>query len=163
MARFAQRKFAQLRFAQLPVATQKLVLAAGLVVAVLAGGSLSWHLHQQVTAAQLRRDAAVANLQGMSELVQRYRELQAAGAGGTGAAGDLSAVVTRSLQGKTFQPNRIQQQNGELALRLDNAPFNEVLAWLLELEESGAVVLGNVSITQAQPAGVTLTVALRGG
>ena len=149
-------------FKQLTVPTQKRVFAAGMAVCLLMGAALSWQAHRRAAAAQLRYDTTVDQVQTMTALVERYRALQTAGPAAT-ADTDLSAVVTRSLQGKNFQPSRIQQQNGELALRLDNAPFDEVLAWLLELEESGAVVLGNVGITQAQPAGVTVTMVLRGG
>jgi general secretion pathway protein M len=147
------------RFALLPVATQKLV--AGLVVAavVIAGSALSWQTHRRAAAAQVRLDASVANHEAMTALVQRFQAAQVNGTADT----DVSAVVTRSLQGKSFQPSRIQQQAGEVVLRLDNAPFEEVLAWMLELEESGAVALGNVGITQAQPTGVTVTLVLRGG
>jgi general secretion pathway protein M len=147
-----------LRFLQLPVATQKLVAACTVAAVMCGGGLLSWYLHTRIAAAQLRVETSLANQQAMAELVQRFEAARI-----TGTTQDLSAVVTRSLQGKSFQPSRMQQQNGEIALRLDNAPFHEVLAWMLELEESGAVALGNVGITQAQPAGVTVTLVLRGG
>lgn len=151
------------RFLLLPVFTQKRVATAGLVVCLLASAGLSWQMHRQVAAAQIRLDIAQANAQAIAELVERYRALQGEDAAGAAAETDLSAIVTRSLQGKNFQPSRIQQQNGEIALRLDNAPFNAVLAWLLELEETGGVMLSSVGITQAQPAGVTLTLVVRGG
>jgi type II secretory pathway component PulM len=152
------------RFTQLPNHTQK--MAAGLLAALLiAGGAgLSWMMHGRVADAQLRLDQSHVNQQAMKELVQRFEARRL-----SGAATDLSAVVNRSLQGRSFQPTLMQQQNGELALRFDNAPFAEVLDWLIELEEAGAVV-GNVAVAQAAQAqfgressGVTLTLVLRGG
>lgn len=145
------------RFGQLPAQTQKLAAVAIAALLIAAGAGLSWMLHGNVADARARLDASVASEQAMRTLVQRFEARQA-----SGAATDLSTVVTRSLQGKSFQPSLIQQQNGDLALRFDNAPFNEVLAWMLELEEAGAVV-ANVAATEAQPAGVTLTLVLRGG
>jgi type II secretory pathway component PulM len=145
-------------FTLLPVGTQKLLAAGVAVVLLVAGSSLSWLMHGRVDAAQSRLSVSIANRQAMAELVARFEARAASGA----AQLDLSAVVTRSLEGQSFQPSQIQQQNGELALRFDNAPFNEVLAWMLELEASG-VVLGNVGIAQAQPEGVSLTLVLRGG
>ncbi len=147
------------RFAQLPVSTQKLVAGVAIGAVLLACGLLSWQLHAHAAAAESRLQTSATNRQTMTELVQRFQAAQITGT----AEVDLSAVVTRSLEGKSFQPSRIQQQNGEIVLRLDNAPFNDVLAWMLELEETGRVVLGNVGITQGQSAGVTLTLVLRGG
>jgi type II secretory pathway component PulM len=153
------------RFTQLPNETQK--VAAGLLaVLLIAGGAgLSFTMHGRVAAAKLRLEESRVNQQAMTELVRRFESRQL-----SGAAADLSAVVTRSLQGKNFQPTLLQQQNGELALRFDNAPFAEVLEWLIELEEAGAVV-ANVAVAQGAQArsgggessGVTLTLVLRGG
>jgi type II secretory pathway component PulM len=145
------------RFALLPADTQKVVVGVLAAALIVSGGALSWTMHSRVAAAQLRLEASRANQQAMAELVQRFEARQL-----SGAATDLSAVVNRSLQGKSFQPTLMQQQNGELALRFDNAPFDDVLAWMLELEEAGAVV-ANVAIAQAQATGVTLTLVLRGG
>lgn len=145
------------RFAQLPPRTQKLVVGSALAVLLLAGAGLSWNLHERVAAARARLEASSANRAAMNELVQRF-EARAR----SGAAPDLSALVARSLQGKSFQPGQMQQQNGELALRLDNVAFADVLDWLIELEEQGAVP-AQVAISQGQPAGVTVTLVLRGG
>ncbi|MDY6982622.1 MAG: type II secretion system protein GspM [Pseudomonadota bacterium] len=145
-------------FLRLPPATQKLVAGIGIAVAVAAGAMASWQMHARAAAAQRHLDASEANLAVMSELVRRFETRQTRGA----AAPDLSALVTRSLQGKSFQPSQIQQQNGELALRIDGVPFDELLAWLLELEEAGAV-LGSAGITQGQPAGVSAMLVLRAG
>jgi type II secretory pathway component PulM len=144
------------RFALLPADTQKLVAGVLAAALIVTGGALSWTMHDRVATAQLRLEASRANQQSMTDLVQRFEARQL-----SGAATDLSAVVNRSLQGKSFQPSLMQQQNGELALRFDNAPFADVVAWMLELEEAGAVV-ANVAIAQAQSGGVTLTLVLRG-
>jgi type II secretory pathway component PulM len=143
------------RFALLPAATQKVVVGVLAAAFIITAGALSWTMHGRVAAAQLRLEASRANQQAMTELVQRFEARQL-----SGAATDLSAVVNRSLQGKSFQPTLMQQQNGELALRFDNAPFGDVLAWMSELEEAGAV-LANVAIAQAG-SGVTVTLVLRG-
>lgn len=145
------------RFARLPADTQKTLAALIATAVVIAGGMLSWTLHGSVAAAEERLAESRANLQAMAELVQRFEARQL-----SGAATDLSALVTRSLQGKAFQPALMQQQNGELALRFDNAPFNEALAWMRELEEAGAV-LASVAIAQSPSGGVNLSVVLRGG
>jgi type II secretory pathway component PulM len=143
-------------FAQQSGATQKLVVGLVAAALLIGGSALSWTMHHRVAAAQSRLDASRANLQAMTDLVQRFQARE-----GSGAATDLSAVVTRSLQGKSFQPALMQQQNGELALRFDSVPFDELLGWMLELEEAGAVAT-NVAVAQAQSGGVTLTLVLRG-
>jgi type II secretory pathway component PulM len=144
------------RFTQLPNDSQKLVVGLVAVLLITGGAALSWIVHGRVAAAQQRLDESRVNQQEMTELVQRFEARRL-----SGAATDLSAVVTRSLQGKNFQPTLLQQQNGELALRFDNAPFADVLEWMIELEEVGAVVT-NVAVAQGQSSGVTLTLVLRG-
>lgn len=144
-------------FTQLPPKTQKLLVTVAVALLVMAGSATSWSLHQRAAAAQRRFDASSANLQALAALVQRFEERQAAGATGL----DLSAIVTRSLQGRSFQPSQIQQQDGELALRLDNAPFADVLAWMVELGEAG-LVFSKVGVAQGQE-GVNLTLVLRAG
>lgn len=143
------------RFMQLPADTQKLVAGLAAAALIVMGGALSWTLHGQVASARSRLEASATNRQAMMELVRDFEARQL-----SGAATDLSALVTRSLQGKSFQPALIQQQNGELALRFDNAPFADVLAWMIELEDAGAIV-ANVVVAQAQ-SGVSLSLVLRG-
>jgi type II secretory pathway component PulM len=145
-------------FLSLPPATRKFVAGISVAVLVAAGLATSWQLHARAAAAQRHLDASSANLAVMQELVRRFETRQTRGT----ATLDLSALVTRSLQGKPFQPSQIQQQNGELALRIDGVAFDELLAWLLELEEAGAV-LGSAGITQGQSAGVNAMLVLRAG
>lgn len=146
------------KFLALPPATQKLVAGIGIAAFVAIGLGASMHMHARAAAAQRHVDMSNANLAAMHELVRRFEARQTRG----GIAPDLSALVTRSLQGKSFQPSQIQQQNGELAVRVDGVPFDELLAWLLELEEAGAV-LGSAGITQGQPGGVSAMLVLRAG
>ncbi|MGV3591707.1 MAG: type II secretion system protein GspM [Gammaproteobacteria bacterium] len=144
-------------FTRLPPAIQKLVAGIGIALLVAAGIAVSWHMHARAAEARRQVDASNANLAVMRELVRRFEARQATG----GTKLDLSALVTRSLQGKSFQPSQIQQQNGELALRFDGVPFAAVLAWMAELAEAG-VVFSNVGIAQAGMEGVSLTLVMRG-
>jgi type II secretory pathway component PulM len=149
-------------FLQLPVRTQKLLVTSVVGLCFLLGAVLSWQAHRNLAAARSALSGTGAQVQAMQALVARYQQLQ--GADTTGAAvSDLIAVVNSSLEGKRFQPSRIQQvAAGELSVRLDAVPFNDALAWLLELENTGAVVPGVVGITQNQPAGVNMTLTLHG-
>ncbi len=145
------------RFAQMSAESQKLFAGVLAAVLIVAASGLSWMTHGRAASAEQRLAESRANRDAMTELVRRFEARQL-----SGAAVDLSAVITRSLQGKPFQPSLMQQQNGELALRFDNAPFDEVLAWMRELEEAGAV-LASVAVAQSPSGGVNLSVVLRGG
>jgi len=145
-------------FAQLPANTQKAIVGALVIVLLGAGAFVSWSMHERRAAAQRHLEASLANRQAMTELVQRFDAQRTSGA----AVVDLSALVTRSLQGKGFQPSQVQQQNGELALRIDAASFNEIVTWMAELAEAG-VAFSNVGIAQAPAGTVNLTVVLRDG
>ncbi|HEY0963932.1 MAG TPA: type II secretion system protein GspM [Pseudomonadales bacterium] len=144
-------------FLRLPPATQKLIAGAGITVLIATGLGMSWQMHARAEEARRAVDASTANHAAMAELVSRFNARQTRGS----AAPDLSALVTRSLQGKDFQPSQLQQQNGELALRFDGVPFAAVLAWMVELEDAG-VVFSNVGIAQAGSDGVSVTLVMRG-
>src|SRR5690606_17588476 len=85
-------------FMRLAPATQKLVAGIGVVVIVATGIAASAAMHARAATAQRHLDASSANRAAMNELVQRFEARQTRGT----ASLDLSALVTRSLQGKSF-------------------------------------------------------------
>jgi type II secretory pathway component PulM len=155
----------QMRFNRLDARSQRqLVTVAAVLLCVLAG-LLSWQVHQGKRAVAAALDESARNLAAMDELLERYASLQQRGGGGMQAGGeDVAAVVNRTLQGRSFQPTRIQQgTDGELQVRLDDVAFADALAWLADLENTRGLVVGAVTVNQGPAGSANLTLVLRGG
>jgi type II secretory pathway component PulM len=137
------------------------VTAAVVVIAALAGWGVLLPLHGKLAASKIELERSSQSLIAMQELVQSYEAMAEAGAEGTYPG--LTAVVNQSLQGKTFQPSRIQQNGaGELVVRVDNVPFQQAVEWIHELENTAGVVVASVAVNQSQSGLVNLTLALTG-
>jgi type II secretory pathway component PulM len=137
------------------------VSAAVLVIAVLVGWGLLLPAHARLAASKIDLERSSQSLVAMQELVQSYEAMAEAGAEGTYPG--LTAIVNQSLQGKVFQPSRIQQNGaGELAVRVDNVPFQQAVEWIHELENTAGVVVASVAVSQSQDGLVNLTLALTG-
>jgi general secretion pathway protein M len=137
------------------------VTAAIVAITALAGWGLLLPLHAKLATSKIELERSSQSLAAMQELVQSYEAMAAAGAEGTYPG--LTAVVNQGLQGKTFQPSRIQQNGtGELVVRIDNVSFQQAIEWIYELENTAGVVVGSVAISQSQGGLVNLTLALTG-
>lgn len=150
-----------IRFSQLHPRQQIVAVGGAGLVLVLLVGLACWHVHGLRDEARRRRDESIINLEAMRALAADYRQLQAErGANEAGLAG-LSAVVNDSLQGRNFQPSRIQQSgDNQLQLRVEAVAFNDALAWLAMLEEAAGVNLDSVSFSQAAEGQVSVQLAL---
>jgi type II secretory pathway component PulM len=151
------------RFNKLDARSQRHVVVVTALLLLVLGAALSWQVHGSKRSAAAAVDASAQDLLAMDELLARYEQLQQQrGTGVTANNEDLTALVNRTLQGRSFQPTRIQQGvDGELQLRLDDVAFADALAWLTELENTGGVVVGAVTVNQAAAGSASLTLVLR--
>jgi type II secretory pathway component PulM len=151
------------RFNRLDARSQRNVVIVAATLLVLLGSVLSWQAHGSKRAAAAALEASQQDMRAMDELLARYAQLQQQrGAGVYADSEDLTAVVNRTLQGRSFQPARIQQGiGGELQLRLDDVAFADALAWLTELESAGGVVVGAATVNQGSAGSASLTLVLR--
>lgn len=153
-------------FARLNARRQlQLVIVAATLLLVL-GSTLSWQMHVGKFATRAALAESGRNLEAMAALLARYSALQAGRGNAAEDSPDLAAIVNRTLQGRSFQPARIQQgADGELQVRLDEVAFADALAWLVELESAGGIVVGAVSANQGSngSTNMTMTLVLHGG
>lgn len=152
---------------------QSLSPRAQLATAVIAGTSLvalavlgvlnpldSWRRdlaeQQEVLGRELQTVQALA-----SDLQQlRARPVQEAATGSSRPS--LSALVDESLQGRPFQPSRMQlSESGQMQLRLDAVVFDEALAWLHELETYPGVLATAVSVNEEDGGRVSVGLTLQ--
>jgi type II secretory pathway component PulM len=110
--------------------------------------------------AQQNRGVA-ETLQRVDVLVSQILHLRASGTD-SGARRNLTSLINRSTSSLGLPVTRLQPNSrGEIQVRLENAEFNELIAWLHQMEYSEGLLVSEASITRAGSAGrVNVTVRL---
>lgn len=110
--------------------------------------------------AQQNRGVA-ETLERVDVLVSQIMHLRASGSD-SGARRNLTSLINRSTSSFGLQVNRLQPNSrGEIQVRLENAPFNELITWLHQMEYTEGLLVSEASITQAGTVGrVNVTVRL---
>ncbi|TDG15039.1 type II secretion system protein M [Seongchinamella unica] len=100
-------------------------------------------------------------LQRVDVLVSQILHLRASGSD-SGTRRNLTSLINRSTSSFGLQVNRLQPNSrGEVQVRLENAPFDELIAWLHQLEYREGLLVREASITQSGTLGrVNVTVRL---
>lgn len=97
--------------------------------------------------------ATAAALVRVDTLVAELQQARASSGPG-GQRSNLAAVVNQSTARFGLPVNRLQPgSRGDLQVRLENAPFADLAAWLHHLELAEGLLLDEVAITQAGSAG----------
>ena len=115
--------------------------------------------------AQQNRGVA-ESLQRVDVLVSQILDLRASGGpGGSAAQRNLTSLVNSATAEHKLQVARLQPNSrGEIQVRLENAPFDDLVAWLYQMEHREGLVVQEASITQAGAAGrVNVSVRLGQG
>ena len=117
------------------------------------------------------RDRMVVQNRGVAESLQRVEvlvsqilHLRETG-NGSSTNLNLTSLVNRSTSSYQLQVNRLQPNSrGELQVRLENAVFDDLIAWLYQVEYKEGLRVLETSITQAGTVGrVNATVRLAQG
>ena len=117
------------------------------------------------------RDRMVVQNRGVAESLQRVEvlvsqilHLRETG-NGSSTNLNLTSLVNRSTSSYQLQVNRLQPNSrGELQVRLENAVFDDLIAWLYQVEYKEGLRVLETSITHAGTVGrVNATVRLAQG
>ena len=113
--------------------------------------------------AQQNRTVA-ESLQRVDVLVSQILHLRESGAD-SGARRNLTSLINRSTSSQGLQVNRLQPNSrGEVQVRLENAVFDDLVAWLHQMEYGESLSIREISVTQAGSSGrVNVTVRLAQG
>lgn len=157
----------QQRFNLLPRREQILLAAVTAVLLVWLVIVLLWRpLDQARDTLSAQNQAAGASLANVRALAAQLRGLEQSGASRSRASGESlptivdNSVAANQLKMKRFQPSA----SGDVQVRFENAVFNQVLAWLLQLEMEEGVSVRELSITQGSGSGlVNVSVRLHQG
>ena len=112
----------------------------------------------------LQNDRARETIKSVRALAAEYKSLKGSGASAKrGSSQTLSQIVdstvaSNSLQYQRFQPN----SNGEAQIRFEGAVFNNIIAWLYQVESNYGLAVKDISISPGKSSGfVDVSVRLR--
>ena len=107
------------------------------------------------------RDQLAAQNKGVAESLQRVDVMvsQIMALRDSGASGkqrrNLTSLINRSTAAAKLQVSRLQPNSrGEIQVRMEGAAFDDLMAWLYQVEHRDNLLVREVSITQAGAAGV---------
>ncbi len=144
-------------FRRLQAKDQLILVTAVVLLLSLALYYLVW---QPLYQAQQEQRLQLASAQQTRDVVESYAQqimaLQSQeNSTGTPVIENLTSHVNQSLQARQLSLTQVQQLTGDqLQIRLENADFAAVLAWIHDLESTPGLLLGEVSM---RPAGTTQT------
>ncbi len=101
-----------------------------------------------------QQNAAVAStLQRVDQMVSRILYLRESGDRPTSGR-NLTTLINNSTSAMNLPVSRLQPNaRGEIQVRLESAAFDDLIAWLHQMEYGESLLVREVSITQAGSAG----------
>lgn len=141
-------------FAQLNQREQLSLLVLGVAVGLYLLYVAVWSPLSSRRDELVLQNAAIAeSLTRMDAMVSEYLMLQKNGAA-TNNRRNLTTVVNQSTARLNLPVSRLQPNSrGDIQVRLENAAFDDLVAWLHEMEFREGLIVREVSVTQAGPIG----------
>ncbi len=112
-----------------------------------------------------QNQAVAESLASVRSLAAEYTALKKSGADSKSPVGsNLSRIVDSSVARNQLKMNRFQpSSSGDVQVRFENAVFNNIVAWLYELESGYAIAVKELSVTPGAATGlVNVSVRLHG-
>ncbi|WP_026376222.1 type II secretion system protein GspM [Aestuariibacter salexigens] len=130
------------KFQALTEREQRLVIAAAAAIIV---GIIYFGMWSPLSSAVEQNRRAVESQQSLLDWVQtqtnKAMQLRGSGAQSRSFSGSLPQAVNQTSARHSISISRMQPQGEELQVWVDQAPFNDVLAWLQALERRGVIIL----------------------
>lgn len=141
-------------FLQLNQREQLSVLVLGLVIGLYLLYMLLWSPLDGARDRLAQQNEGVAtSLQRVDAMVSEITRLRESGAR-PGARRNLTSLVNQSTSALGLPVSRLQPNSrGEIQVRLENAAFDDLLAWLYQMEYREGLLVREVSVTQAGSVG----------
>jgi len=137
---------------QLNQREQSLVGSLGSVLIVFLLYSLIWQpLNENIEQGQKKLDSRQALLSFVAQETARYKTFS--GSGGANSSGSLSSVINQTARSKNISITRVQPQNSDIQVWIDNVAFSQLLNWLEELAKNEGIYVQNVDLGQTDEAG----------
>lgn len=109
----------------------------------------------------LRNQSTVELLQRVDAMVSEVQALKAAG-GGNIRQRNLTSLINQTTRSQNLSVTRLQPNSrGDIQVRMEGAPFDDVMKWLHVIELRERLVIQELSLTKAGGSGlINLTVRL---
>ncbi len=129
-----------------------MVAAVAIVIAIFYFGAWA-PLSNGVETARSQQQSQQQLLNWVEDKARQARRLRQSSSTGRRFSGSLTQAVNQSTAQYSIPVSRLQPQEDELQVWVDEAAFDEVLEWLKALEQMGIVIL-QVDITEADSPGM---------
>jgi general secretion pathway protein M len=141
-------------FTQLKQREQLSVLALVLAVGLYLLYRLAWApLDAGREQLEIQNRAVASSLQQVDAMVSEILQLREGGAHSS-TRRNLTSLINQSTSALNLQVSRLQPNSrGEIQVRLEGAAFDDLLAWLNQIEYREGLLVREVSITQAGTVG----------
>jgi len=153
-------------FKNLQSREQLLVIVCGFFVAVYLLYLMLWSpVSSKRDTLIVQNQAVMESLGAVRSLAAEYQSLKKSGAASKSSVGNnLSRIVDSSVARNQLKMSRFQpSSSGDVQVRFENAVFNNMVAWLYELESEYAIEVKEISITPGSASGlVNVSVRLHG-
>lgn len=129
------------RFAALTEREQILVIISALVVVIALFYFAIWKpLNTGISRQQKVLENQQALLDWVSTRSQRAQLLRSSGSSANAFGGSLPQAVNATTSRHKISISRMQPQGDDLRVLIEEAEFNNVLAWLQEIEAKGVII-----------------------
>lgn len=142
------------------------LLVLALVVSLYLIYLLVWNPLASKRDALVEQNSRVAvSLQQVDAMVSELMQLRDSGVGENRPQRNLTSLINQSTARAGLQVSRLQPNSrGEIQVRLENAVFDDLLAWLHEMEIQQGLLAREVSLVESGAAGrVNATVRIAQG
>ncbi|EJI84411.1 MULTISPECIES: type II secretion system protein GspM [Alishewanella] len=125
-----------------------------LCVPVLLLGAFYWLLWQPLHQAQARNAVAIQQVQQQLQALQQAAPLLQGATVTARSGGSLSQIISTSARSFNIRVSRMQPQNEQLQLVLEDVAFEQLLPWLHQLYYQNGVRLVQVDVAATDKAGI---------
>lgn len=137
-------------FAGLNQREQMSLLALGIALALYLVYMVAWApLAERRSALAVQNESVAQSLQRVDAMVSEIIRLREGG-GASASRRNLTALVNQSTGRHGLQVSRLQPNSrGDIQVRLENAVFDDLLAWLNDVENREALLVTEIAITRS--------------
>jgi general secretion pathway protein M len=131
---------------------QRLVAGAAVVIVI---GLFYWLLWQPLHKSnQVQQQKVMTAQRQLTQLQQLLPQLKATTATTERSGGSVAQIISNSVRGTSITVSRMQPQNEQLTLVLEDVSFEQLLSWLHALHYQHGVNLVNLDVAIADKPGI---------
>ena len=118
-----------------------------------------------VTELESRNDAAIATLSQVKQLAAEFGKLEKSSTTSGHSGESITRIIDSTVRKNNLTMSRFQpSSSGDVQVRFENAAFNNILAWLQELESEHGVAVKDLTVSPGSASGlVNVSVRLHQG